>query len=158
MQCLETKGSSISTYLITSYFTSPLASMDTNSLINCISSLLISTISLASHASHHFLFHQYHLHLITLYFSHFNNITYISSLLISLPLCHQWTKRLLIINLLNGIGNLWVLFAWNQFPPFPTDPREFYPCPTYFSMILDLSMMIKINDNMEWYIWHIDMS
>jgi hypothetical protein len=44
------------------------------------------------------------------------------------------------------------LFAWNNFPPFPTDPREFYPNPTYFSMILDLSMMIKKYDNMERYI------
>jgi hypothetical protein len=44
------------------------------------------------------------LHLIT---SYFINITCISSLLISLPLCHQWTKRLLIIIiLLNGIVNL----------------------------------------------------
>jgi hypothetical protein len=106
-------------HFITSYFIH----------ITCISSLIISSISLAFH---HFL-----------------------SFLISLPLWHQWTKRLLIIILLNGIGNLWVLFAWNQFPPFPTDPREFYPHPTYFSMILDLSIMIKTNDNMEWYIWHI---
>jgi hypothetical protein len=62
-----------------------MASMDTNSLINCISSLLISSISLASH---HFLFHQYHLHLMHLITSYFINITYIlciSSLLISLP-------------------------------------------------------------------------
>jgi hypothetical protein len=44
------------------------------------------------------------------------------------------------------------LFAWNNFPPFPTDPREFYPNPTYFSMILDLSTMIKKYDNMERYI------
>jgi hypothetical protein len=82
-----------------------MASMDTNSLINCISSLLISSISLASH---HFLFHQYHLHLMHLITSYFINITYIlciSSLLISLPLCHQWTKRLFITNV---------------------DPREFY--------------------------------
>jgi hypothetical protein len=142
MQCLETKGSSIRTYLITSYFTPPLASMDTNSPNTCISSLLISSISLESH---HFSFHPYHL-------LHF------LSLLISLPLWHQWTKRLLSIIVLNGIGNHWVLFAWNQFPPFPTDPREFYPCPTYLSMILDLSKMINRNDNMEWYIWHIDMS
>jgi hypothetical protein len=63
MQCLETKGSSISTYLITSYFTPPLASMDTNSLNTCISSLLISSISLASH---HFLFHPYH-HFLSLF-------------------------------------------------------------------------------------------
>jgi hypothetical protein len=59
--------------------------------------------------------------------------------LISLPLWHQWTKRLLIIILLNGIGKLGVLVSWNQFPPFPADPREIYPYPTYFSMILDLS-------------------
>jgi hypothetical protein len=44
------------------------------------------------------------------------------------------------------------LFAWNQFPSFPTEPREFYPFPTYFSMILDLSMMIKKYDNTKRYI------
>jgi hypothetical protein len=44
------------------------------------------------------------------------------------------------------------LLAWNQFPSFPTEPREFHPCPTYFSMILDLSMMIKKYDNIERYI------
>jgi hypothetical protein len=54
IQCLETKGSSIRTYLITSYFTPPLASMDTNLLntciitsyfihITCISSILITS-------------------------------------------------------------------------------------------------------------------
>jgi hypothetical protein len=135
------------------------------------------------HLSHHFLFHSpiginghkftYQLCLIT---SYFINITCISSLLISismdtnllincsssllisLPLWDQWTKRLLIIILLNGIRNLWVLFEWNQFPPFPADPREIYPCQTYFSMILDLSTMIKKYDNMERYIWHIDIS
>jgi hypothetical protein len=48
-----------------------------------------------------------------------------------------------MIILLNGIGNLGVLFAWSQFP------RESYPCPTYFSMILDLSTMIKKYDNMD---------
>jgi hypothetical protein len=36
-----------------------------------------------------------------------------------------------------------------KFIHFTADPREFYPCPTYFSMILDLSKMIKRNDNME---------
>jgi hypothetical protein len=67
MQCLETKGSSISTYLITSYFTTPLALMDKKiSLPLCISSLHISSMSLASH---HFLFHPCHLHLITSYFT-----------------------------------------------------------------------------------------
>jgi hypothetical protein len=147
MQCLETMGSSISTYLITSYFIPPLASVDTNSLINCILSLLISSISLAFHASHYFLFH-----LITSYFtlpllSMDKNITH-----------HKCCSKRVLWKMLSGIGKLWVLFAWNQFPPFLTDTREFYPCPTYFSMILDLSMMIKRNDNMEWYIWHIDMS
>jgi hypothetical protein len=48
------------------------------------------------------------------------------------------------------------LFAWNQFPPLPTDPREFYPYPTYFSMIPELSAMIKKYDKMERYIWHIE--
>jgi hypothetical protein len=91
-------------HLMTSYFIN----------ITCTSSLLISSIS---HASHHFLFHQHYLHLITSYFT---------------PLCHQWTKRLLIIILLNGNENLWVLLRWNQFYPLSTDPRECYPCPTYF--------------------------
>jgi hypothetical protein len=120
------------------------------------------------HLSHHFLFdspfgingqkdYSYHLHVtpplhfITSYFIH---ITCISSLLISLPLWHQWTKRLLIIIVLSGIGNIWVLFALNQFPSFPIDPREFHPCPTYVSMILDLLTMIKKYDNTERYIWH----
>jgi hypothetical protein len=44
------------------------------------------------------------------------------------------------------------LFAWNQIHPFLADSREFYPYPTYFSMILDLSMMIKKYDNIERYI------
>jgi hypothetical protein len=146
MQCLGTKGSNMSTYLITSFhspfginghkFTYQLH-LVTSYFINitCISSLLI-WISVDTNSL----------------------INCISSLLILLPLCHQWTKRLLIIILLNSIGNLWVLFAWDQFPPSPIDSREFYPCPTYFSMILDLSMMIKKYNNMEWYIWHIDMS
>jgi hypothetical protein len=97
------------------------------SLPLCISSLLISSMS---HASHHLL-----------------------SFLISLPLWHQWTKRILIIILLNGIGNLWVLFASNQFPPFPTNPREFYPYPTHFSMTLDLQRWLR---NM--IIWEIHMT
>jgi hypothetical protein len=89
--------------------------------------------------TYHLLFYQYHLHLITSYFTSplasmdtNSLITCISSLLISPPLWHQWTKRLLIIILLNGIVNLWVLFAWNQFPPLLIDLRECYPCPTYF--------------------------
>jgi hypothetical protein len=47
--------------------------------------------------------------------------------------------------MLSGIGNLSVMFAWNQFPSFPTEPREFHPCPTYLSMI-------KKYDNVERYI------
>jgi hypothetical protein len=72
------------------------------------------------HLSHHFLFHSlfgingqkdysYHLHFtppvhfITSYFIH---ITCILSLLISLTIWHQWTKRLLISIMLSGFRNL----------------------------------------------------
>jgi hypothetical protein len=122
MQCRETKGSSISTYIITSYFTPPLALMDTNLLNTCI---------------------------ITSYFIH---ITCISSLLISLPLWHQgqkdyslsfcWMAFEIFESCLNGINFLHFQLI-----------QECYPCPTYLSMILDLSMMIKRYDNMERYIW-----
>jgi hypothetical protein len=126
MQCLETKGSTISTYLITSYFTPPLASMDTNSLNTSVSSLLISSISLASH---HFLFYPYHFHLITSYHSS------ISSLLIT----SYFTPPLASMDKKITHYHLVAWHQWNRFPPFLTDPREFYPCPTYFSIILDLS-------------------
>jgi hypothetical protein len=63
MQCLETKGSRINTYLITSYFTPPLASMDTNSLNTCISSLLIPSIPLETTGS------RINTYLITSYFT-----------------------------------------------------------------------------------------
>jgi hypothetical protein len=120
MQCPETKGSRINTYEL------KCNAMSWDQGFN------------VKHLSHHFLFHSpfgingykftYKLHLIT---SYFINITCISSLLFT-PLLSSMDKKLLIIILLNDIGNLWVLLRWNQFPPLLTDPRECYPCPTYF--------------------------
>jgi hypothetical protein len=127
IQCLVTKGSRRNTYLITSYSTPPLASMNTNSLINCISSLLISSISLASH---HFLFHS----------------PFVINGQKDYSLSSCWMALEIFESYLHGINFLHCQLI----------QESVIHIQHTFSMILDLLMMIKKYDNMEWYIWLID--